>query len=439
MLRELLILLALILLNGFFAMAELAVVSSRRTRLQQLASEGSGGARAALRLLDDPTRFLSSVQIGITLIGVVAGVYSGARIAEPASHWLVDSFGIEVRQAEIGSFVVVVMLVTYASLIVGELVPKRWAMSHPEAIASFVARPMEWVARGSAPLVWLLQRSTDAVLRLTGHERGVRSAVTEEEIRTLIAEGTRAGVFQHAEHRMIEGVLKLADRSVRSVMIPRGDIVWLDVEDTPEAVWLAVQASGHSRYLVCRGEVDELVGVVHVRELVQWLRGGGDLAPLARAPLVVQETTTVLKLLDLFRESGLHFATIVDEHGSIEGLVTPTDVLQAIAGELPDLAGSDAPEAVERSAGSWLVDGRLPIDAVERLLGRADMTAGDDYTTLAGFALAQLGHLPATAESFVWKDLRFEIVDMDGRRIDKLLVERIGAAAEDSFDPETQA
>jgi putative hemolysin len=437
---EFLILLGLFLVNGYFAMAELAVVSSRRTRLKQLADGGSGGARAALRLLANPTRFLSSVQSGITLIGVLAGVYSGAKFADPLATWLVDSFAIDARQAEAGAFAVVVVLVTYLSLIIGELVPKRWAMTHPEAIASVVARPMEWVAMALAPLVWLLQRSTDAILRLTGLKGGARSAVTEEEVRMLIAEGTREGVFQHAEHRMIEGVLKLADRNVRSVMVPRGEIVWLDAEDSRDAVWNAVQASRHSRYLVCRGEVDELIGVVHVSELVQWLRGGGELVQFARAPLVVQETTTVLKMLDLFRESGLHFAAIVDEHGSIEGLVTPNDVLQAIAGELPDLGGGEVPEAVERQEGSWLVDGRLPIDAAEQLLGRSDMAAGDDYTTLAGFALAQLGHLPATAESFTWKDLRFEIVDMDGRRIDKLLVERITApATDDTFEPETQA
>ncbi|MCC7198499.1 MAG: HlyC/CorC family transporter, partial [Gammaproteobacteria bacterium] len=281
MFGEFLILFALIVVNGFFAMAELAVVSSRRTRLQHLAGQGSGGARAALRLLEAPTRFLSSVQIGITLIGVLAGVYSGAKFAEPLAAWLVGSFAVDAKQAEAGSFAVVVVLVTYLSLIVGELVPKRWAMSHPEAIATVVARPMEWVAFVTAPLVWLLQRSTEAILALTGLKSHATSSVTEEEVRSLIAEGTREGIFAHAEHRMIDGVLKLADRNVRSVMVPRGDIVWLDVEDSPEAVRSVVEASGHSRYMVCRGEVDELVGVVHVRELIQWLRGTGDLAAFA--------------------------------------------------------------------------------------------------------------------------------------------------------------
>ena len=231
---------------------------------------------------------------------------------------------------------------------------------------------------------------------------------------------------------MIEGVLKLADRNVRSIMVPRGDILWIDVEDSRETVWKAVRTSGHSRYLVCRDEIDELVGVASVTELLEWVRdpAGPELAKRALAPLVIQETTTVLRLLELFREAAVHLAVVVDEHGSIEGIVTSTDVLRAIAGELPDFGDADLPEAVRRADDSWLIDGRLPIDDAERLLERRDMSAGDDYTTIAGFVLAQLGRLPSTADTFDWKDLRFEVVDMDGRRIDKLLVQRIARPAE---------
>jgi putative hemolysin len=283
------------------------------------------------------------------------------------------------------------------------------------------------VARLTAPLVWLLQRSTDALLRLLRMRGPTQSSVTEEEIRTLIAEGTREGIFHKAEHSMIEGVLKLADRSVRSIMVPRGEVAWLDLDDSRESLLREVRGSVHSRYLVCRGELDELVGVARTRDLLQWMRGEAegeaDLAKFTRPALVVQETTTVLKLLELFRESAMHFAVIVDEHGSIEGIVTPTDVLQAIAGDLPDVDSADAPEAVRREDASWLMDGRIPIGDAERFLGRSDMVSGDDYTTLAGFVLAQLGHVPATAETFIWKDLRFEVVDMDGRRIDKVLVQ----------------
>jgi putative hemolysin len=426
MLAHFLILLALIALNGLFAMAEIAVVSSRRVRLEQLAAEGRRGARAALRLLDEPTRFLSVVQVGITLIGVLAGVYSGATFAGPLGEWLAR-WPLIAPWAGIGAYVVVVVGVTYLSIVIGELVPKRWALGHPERIAELLAPLLEAVAWLAAPLVWLLQGSTDLLVRLTGLARAARSAVTEDDIRALIAEGTREGVFEQEEHRMIEGVLRLADRNLRSVMVPRGELSWLEIEDSPEALWQAVQASGHSRYLVCRGELDELVGVLHTVDLLDWLHSEqrGELAQRVTAPFIVPETTTILRLLELFREAAVHLAVVVDEHGSIEGIVTPTDVLGAIAGELPESAGLDRPEAVQREDASWLLDGRLGIHEVERLLERRDLASGDDYTTVAGFVLAQLGRLPATAESFIWKDLRFEVVDMDGQRIDKLLVQQV--------------
>jgi putative hemolysin len=435
MLYQFLILLALLAVSGMFAMAELAIVSSRRIRLKQMAEKGSKGARAALRLMEEPTRFLSTVQTGITLIGVLAGVYSGANFAAPLEVWL-GGFEWLAEYAETVAYVIVVVGVTYLTLIFGELVPKRWALGHPESLAAILAPPMQYLARATAPLVWLLQRSTDLVLRLMGKHKTARHSVTEDEIRALIAEGTREGIFHDEEHRMIEGVLKLADRNVRSIMVPRGDVLWIDVEDSRETVWKAVRASGHSRYLVCRGEIDELVGVTSVTELLEWVREstGPDLATRALAPLVIQETTSVLRLLELFREAAVHLAVVVDEHGSIEGIVTSTDVLRAIAGELPDFGDADLPEAIKRADDSWLIDGRLPIDDAERLLERRDMSAGDDYTTIAGFVLAQLGRLPSTADVFQWKDLRFEVVDMDGRRIDKLLVQRVPAAVQP--DPE---
>jgi putative hemolysin len=429
MLAYFLILLSLIFVNGLFAMAELAVFSSRPTRLRQMADGGSRGARAALRLLDEPTRFLSTVQIGITLIGVLAGVYSGARFAAPLGQWLAgfERLAPIVEYTDTVAYGTVVVLVTYLSLVIGELVPKRWALTNPEAMAALVARPMEIVAHASAPLVWLLQGSTELVVRALGLRKSTSRGVTEEEIRAMIAEATRAGVFHIDEHRMIEGVLRLPDRTVRSIMIPRGDVVWLDVDDSRETVWNAVRAGSHSRYPVCRGEFDELLGVVQTGDLADWLRdpAAGDLVSRLRAPLIVHESTRILRLLDLFRESKLNFAVVVDEHGSIEGIATPANILTAIAGELPEAASEEVPEAVVRDDQSWLIDGRLPIDEVERLLGRGAMRSGDDYTTLAGFVLAQLGHLPVTGEHFRWRGMRFEVVDMDGRRIDKLLVQRL--------------
>jgi putative hemolysin len=429
MLAHFLILVALILVNGLFAMAELSLFSSRATRLRQLGQEGSRGARAALRLLDDPTRFLSTVQFYITLIGVLAGVYSGARFAAPLADWLArfELLAPVVRYLDTTAYGIVVVGVTFLSLIIGELVPKRWALTNPEAIAARLAPLMEALALVSKPFVWVLQGSTELVVRLLGLRATTSRAVSEEEIRSMIAEATHTGIFHVAEHQMIEGVLRLPDRTVRSIMIPRGDVVWLDAADSRETVWNAVRTSGHSRYPVCRGQLDELVGVVMTGDLAEWLgnREAGELAARARAPLIVHESTRILRLLELFRESKMHFAVIVDEHGSIEGVVTPSDILTAIAGELPEAASEEPAEAVARDDSSWLVDGSMSIDDVERLLERGNMRSGDDYTTLAGFVLAQLGHLPTTGESFRWRGFRFVVVDMDGRRIDKLLIHRL--------------
>ncbi len=429
MLAYFLILLALILVNGLFAMAELAMFSSRITRLRELAQGGSRGARAALRLLDDPTRLLSTVQIYITLIGVLAGLYSGVQFAEPLAAWLArfDALSPVVPYLDTTAYGIVVVGVTFLSLVIGELVPKRWALTNPEAIAAALARPMELFAYLSTPFVWVLQGSTELVTRLLGLRKSTNRAVSEEEIRAMIAEATHTGVFHVAEHQMIEGVLRLPDRTVRSIMIPRGDVVWLDAADSRQRVWNTVRTSGHSRYPVCRGQLDELLGIVTTGELAEWLGdpASGELAARVRAPLVVHESTRILRLLELFRESKMHFAVIVDEHGSIEGVVTPANILIAIAGELPEAAREEAPEAVQRDDESWLIDGRMLIDDVERLLACGNMRAGDDYTTLAGFVLAQLGHLPATGENFRWRGFRFEIVDMDGRRVDKLMVHRM--------------
>jgi putative hemolysin len=433
MLAHFLILVALVLVNGLFAMAELSLFSSRATRLRQLAQEGSRGARAALRLLDEPTRFLSTVQFYITLIGVLAGVYSGARFAEPLADWLArfGALAPVTQYLDTTAYGIVVVGVTFLSLVIGELVPKRWALTNPEVNAARLAPLMEALALFSKPFVWVLQGSTELVSRLLGLRTTTNRAVSEEEIRSMIAEGAHTGIFHVAEHQMIEGVLRLPDRTVRSIMIPRGDVVWLDAADSRETVWNAVRTSGHSRYPVCRGQLDELVGVVMTGDLAEWLgnREAGELSGRVHAPLIVHESTRILRLLELFRESKMHFAVIVDEHGSIEGIVTPSDILTAIAGELPEAASEEPAEAVARDDSSWLVDGGMSIDDVERLLKGGNMRSGDDYTTLAGFVLAQLGHLPTTGESFRWRGLRFEVVDMDGRRIDKLLIQRLAQQA----------
>ncbi|HET6520833.1 MAG TPA: hemolysin family protein, partial [Geminicoccaceae bacterium] len=315
------------------------------------------------------------------------------------------------------------------SLIVGELVPKRIALNNAEAIAARIAPPMALLARAGAPLVGLLRVSTEAVLRLLRVTPSTAPAVTEEEVRSLIAEGTEAGVFHAAERDMIDGVLRLADRPVRSVMTPRPDVVWLDPADPPEELRREIAGSGHSRFPVSRGRIDDVEGVVHAKDVLDRIvaaaagREPFDLRACIRQPLIVHDGTPVLRLLELFRRSPVHMAVVVDEYGSFEGLVTPTDILTAIAGDLPEHAtGVEEPDAVRREDGSWLLDGMIGLDDAERLLGRRGMKDGHGYHTLAGFVLWQLGHVPAVGERFEWNGLRFEVIDMDGRRIDRVLV-----------------
>ena len=422
---ELAIVGSLILLNGFFAMSELAVVSSRKGRLQQMAQSGSRGARRALKLIEDPTGFLSTVQVGITLVGVLAGAYSGATLAAPLADALGALPWIDASADEL-AFAIVVIAITYLSLIVGELVPKRLALNDSEGIAAFVAPILALLARIGAPVVWFLRFSTEAVLALLRVRPEPASTVTEEEVRSLIAEGTSAGVFEPAEQDMIGRVLRLADRPARAIMVPRPDVVWLDADDPADAILDAVRDSGHSRFPVARGDVDQAVGVVHAKDLLEQQRRTGaiDLVAAMREPLYVSDSMPILKLLDRFRASNVHMALVLDEHGSLEGVVTPLDILVAIAGDLPEREGDDEPDAVRREDGSWLLDGRMAIDEVERILEAPAIASEGDYATIAGFVLNRLGHIPQPGESFVWRDWRFEVVDLDRRRIDKVLATR---------------
>ncbi len=419
---EILVVLGLVVLNGFFAMSELAVVSARRARLQRMAEQGSRGAGTALALQADPTRFLSTVQIGITLIGVLAGAYSGATLATVLGGYLQD-WGFSTGTARALAIGGVVIVITYLSLIVGELVPKRLALADAAGIASRVAPPMRLLSRVGGPLVWLLERSTEIVLRLLGQRDDAPAQVTEEEIKAMVAEGAETGVLHAAERDMIEGVLRLADRPVRAIMTPRIDVAWLDVGAGPDQVREALATSGHSRLPVCRGELDDIVGVAHARDIAVMLMQGQplDLARLARMPLIVPESTPILRLIERFRASQTHMAVVLDEYGSVEGIVTPADLLSAIAGAFPEDVG-ETPGAVRREDGSWLIDGRMDIHEVERTLGAGGMAEGHEFTTLAGFILWQLRRLPKVADGLDWRGYRFEVVDMDGRRIDKVLV-----------------
>jgi len=416
------IILGLILLNGFFAASELALVSARKARLRARAERGHRGSRVALELLSNPTRLLSSVQIGITLVGILTGVYSGAVFAENLAivlrrvPWIADYAGET-------AFASIVVLVTYLSLILGELVPKRIALAHAESLAAAVAVPMWWVARIASPLVWLLQFSTEAVARLLPLQSAPQESITEDEIRALIATGAKEGVFHHREQEMIEGVLRLADRPAESVMAQRRDIIWLDSKAPLIEAWAEARSSGHSRFLLCEGELEQLLGVITLADLGEALRvNASSLAPYVRQPLHVPPSVSLLRLLDLFREASVHLAVVTDEYGSIEGVVTPADILKAITGELRDLGSRERAESMRREDGSWLMDGQLPIQEAERCLQRTDLAHGDDYYTIGGFVLWHLGRLPVAGETLSWRDLRIEIADMDGPRIDKVIV-----------------
>jgi putative hemolysin len=432
-LTELLIILALVLVNGFFAMSELALVSAKRARLQVRAEQGSAGAKAALALLEDPTSFLSSVQVGISLISIVTGVYSGAAIAEDFGAWLAGH-GVPADFALELAFVVVVVGVTFVSIIFGELIPKRIAMNHAETLAVWTAPPMRAFAVATAPLVWLLRVITNAVLALLPVSAAPAAPVTEDEVRAMVDEGTRAGVFEAKERQLIDGVLALADRRAVSVMVPRQDIVWLDLDEPLATLWQQAKESGHSRFLAARGTLDNLLGTISLANLSEALRRGHlDPDRDLEVPLHVPDGISVLQLLDRFQGAGAHLAVITDEYGDIEGVATPLDILKAIAGELPD-AGSrgERAEIARRDDGSWLVDGHLAVDDLQQALGRRDLAQPNDYQTAAGFVLWRLGRIPKAGDVLEWRGLRVEVIDMDGARIDKLIVAHLPHAEDPS-------
>ncbi|WAJ27620.1 hemolysin family protein [Antarcticirhabdus aurantiaca] len=424
LLTNALIVFFLILVNGYFAMSELALVSSRRSRLAQMQKEGRRGATSALNLLEDPTTFLSTVQVGITLVGIFSGAYGGQAFAGPLADVIENAGLAPVGTADTFAFIVIVIGITYLSLIFGELVPKRFAMRRAEAIACFVAPVMTVIAKVGAPIVWLLRVSTEAVSKLVGVGGKGEEGVTEEDVKAMIAEGTESGVFEPKERQMLEGVLRIADRTVRSIMVPRPDTVWLDLGDPASETLEEIVTTGHSRFPVIDRETDDVVGVVQVKDLLEQQRRTGaiDLAAAMREPLYVHETLPILKLLERFRTSNIHMAVVLDEYGSFEGVATPTDILIAIAGSLPEGHADDEVDAHRREDGSWLVDAALPVDDVAHLVPGIEFPLKRDYTTLAGYVLERLGHIPEVGESFHSGDWKIEVIDLDGRRIDKLLL-----------------
>lgn len=420
---EILIVLALILINGFFAMSELALVSSRPAELRRRADKGSRGARLALEMLQDPSSLLSTVQVGITLVGIVAGAYSGATLGAHVAEWLTEIAPMLAEWAHEIAMTVVVGLITYLSLVIGELVPKRLAMHHAEAIAVRVAPFMRRVAKAGGPLVALLRISTNFLLRLLGQKPYSTKQVTEEELRAVIAEGALAGIIEPAEKEMLDRVMRLADRPVGSIMTPRPDVVWLDADEPLESWRRRMAEEPHSRFPVARGSLDDMIGVLDTRRVLDKLLAGEAFDPLAAvvpAP-VVHEGIRAPRILELFKQTGAPMLVVLDEYGGFEGIVTMTDFLEAVAGELPGAGGDEEPAAVRRDDGSWLLDGMIAVEEAESMLGLSGMGEEGDFHTLAGFVLSQLAHLPQIGERFLWNGWRFEVVDMDGRRIDRVL------------------
>ena len=421
---DLIIIAGLIVLNGVFAMSELAIVSAKHTRLQAKAEGGSVAAATALELAGDPGKFLSTVQIGITLVGIIAGAYSGASLGGPVGERIGDPLGLSADRAEQVGFILVIVLTTYASLVIGELVPKQLALRSADRIAMVMAQPMKWLARIAAPVVWVLDFSSATIVRLFGVRPGGQNSVTAEELQMLFAEATRSGVLEADQSAILKGVVRLADRPVREVMTPRTELDWIDADaDRAEAT---IGDTPHSLLPVAEGSADKVVGVVKVREVLAAMLTGQPfkLTDLAKRVEVVPDQLDAMDALRVLQQAEVAMAMVHDEYGHLDGIVTPIDLLTAIVGQFEsDKDQGEIPEVIERADGSLLISGSL--DA-ESLGDRLALDYGEDreFATAAGFALSVLKHLPEEGEVFTHQGWRFEIVDMDGRKIDKLLVQQ---------------
>ncbi len=428
---EILIIFLLLLANGVFAMAEIAVVSSRKGRLKKLAGEGATNAKAALLLAERPDRFLSTVQIGITLVGVLAGAFGGATLSGKLAV-VVGRIPVLAPYATAIAIFLVVGAITYFSLIIGELVPKRIALSNPERRAMLVARPMTGLSVLAAPVVWILTISSDAALKFLGLNKEVEAPPSEEEVSHLIEQGTSAGVFHKAERAMVEGVLRLDERPVTSIMTRRPRIVWLNVADADDVNWRKIVTSGHSHFPVYEGTRDNVVGMVSVKAL--WANAAIGLPNGIRdhlvAPLLVPSSISAVQLLETFKKSGKHLALVTDEFGGIQGLVTLIDVMESIVGDMPEAGARHSPDAVQRDDGSWLVDGLMHVKELRRRFAMPSLPGeeDEDFETLAGFVADRLGRIPKTGEHFTVNGWRFEVVDMDHHRVDKVLLRRLDDA-----------
>ena len=416
---EIIVILAIILLNAIFVLSEMSVASSRKARLQQRINDGDRRADTVLHLIENPNLFLSTVQIGITLIGILVGVVGGISLAAPI-RGLLSAIPVLTPYAEELALAIVVIGITFVSIVLGELVPKRIALHNPERIATILAGPMIFVSKLFRPFVWLLGKFTDFVLRLLGIQPGTEPPVTEEEIQLLIDQGTQAGVFEEAEHDMVEGVFSLGDQRVYSLMTPRPDIVWLDIADSIEEILRKLEGSDFSRFPVRQGSLDVIVGIVKARDLlVQSLNNEPIiLKNLLKPAFFVPETMFASRALEVLKEKGTDMLLVIDEFGALQGLLTINDILEEIVGEME----IDEPQATQRQDGSWLLDGMLEVDEFKEIFHLPVLPHEDEYETLSGFVMVSLGRVPQPTDRFEWHGLNFEVMDMDGRRVDKVLV-----------------
>jgi len=422
------LLIFLILLNALFAMSEMALTASRKARLQVMVEAGDSGAQAAMDLHENPTKFLSVVQVGITSIGILNGIVGDAAFSAPFAHWLQETFPIKPRAADITATAMVVVIITFMTIIFGELVPKRFGLMYPEKVARLVARPMEWLSLITRPFVKLLSWCTEGTLGLFGIRGGPDRSVTEEEIAASLEEGLDAGVIEAQEHQMVRNVFRLDDRQVGSMMIPRTEIVWLDIAATAEDVLRTISDEEHSRYPVCRGGLEDVLGVVSAQSLLQQVMQGNvvSLQDKLQPSVFVPETLSGMELLEHFRASSAQLVFVVDEYGEVQGMITVRDVLEAITGEFTTPT-DDNSWAVQRDDGSWLFDGLIPVPELKDRLALKELPEEDRgrYNTLAGMIMLLLGRLPDTTDSVEWEGWRFEVVDLDGKRVDKVLAQAI--------------
>jgi putative hemolysin len=429
---DILIILALILVNGLFAMSEIAVVSSKRIRLQKLAENGSRGAKAALELSDSPSRFLSTIQVGITLIGIFNGAFGEASLVAQLSPKLAGLPLVGEYPREV-ALAIVVVGITFSSLILGELLPKRIAMQYPETVASLIAAPMQALSRLMGPFVRILTFTTEALLRLLGLHHTKSNAVTEEEITGMLQEGTAAGLFEKTEHEIVSRALRLDDLPVASLMTPRMDINFIDIDEVLEVTLKQIATSHYSRFPVCKGDLSNVIGVIHAGHLFdQAVENNSlqrvDIASVLTQPLFVPESISAMQLLETLKQHRAELALVINEYGEIEGMVTLRDVLGALVGDVVAIDNNLEIDAVRREDGSWLIDGGVSFDRFREVLQTDVKFPGEPtsaYHTLAGFVLTQLGHIPKASEYFIWESWRIEVVDMDRNRIDRLLVSEL--------------